>query len=185
MKEALCLFLLLLLGACELPPAEQLPKLPPDMTTPVRVATGSKAFYQCSGVQIHKDWALTAKHCVDESMWVNGFKVELVITPSPEWDMAILHVPGLPGKDVVWADHKPGLGETIHLVGWGCSTFHTRAEWKSGVIEDVDDRDLTLSVPVCGGDSGSPAVDDQGRLIGLLSRAVESNMHAVVEYLAE
>jgi V8-like Glu-specific endopeptidase len=175
---------LLLICGCGLAPWPVLPKL---ATTPVRVSVGNQNFFQCSGVEIYPDFALTASHCVGNSdaIWVNGIRVKLVIEPNPEWDMAMLHVPGLKGPNVVWVDRKPQVGDLAILVGWGCSKRNETASAKIGRVESIDGRDLTFDVTVCAGDSGGPVFDMQGRLIGLLVRMVASNHHAVVQYLAE
>jgi V8-like Glu-specific endopeptidase len=119
-------------------------------------------------------------------MWVNGLKVDLPIVPNPEWDMAMLHVPGLKGiKDVVWADHKPKVGDTSRLLGWGCPLGHYRQIESVGRVVSIDGRDLMYDVPMCIGDSGGPVYDQSNRLVGLIVRMIKSNHHAVVQYLAE
>jgi hypothetical protein len=118
-------------------------------------------------------------------MWVENRKVAFAHQPNPEWDMLMLQVPGLPGKDVTWADHPPQVGDPAILVGWGCSDKHTAAQATLAHVESIDGRDITYDLPICEGDSGGPSYDLDGRLNGLIVRMVASNHHAVVQYLAE
>lgn len=179
------ILLVVLLSGCDPYAIEHVPLLPEKLTTPVRVYSKTEDHFRCSGLQIHKDFALTAAHCVEEPMWVDGLPVKIVMVPNLEWDMAILHVPGLEGGDVEWAAKKPDVGDEVFIVGWGCSASHTRAALKRGLVESIDGRDLTLTAEVCHGDSGSAAFDREGRLYGLVSRLVERDHHAVAVFLAE
>lgn len=172
-------------GCSVSPPPPQLTTLPPLATRPVRVSTGAAGSYQCTGVVVHKDWALTAAHCFDPKMWVDDVEVTLAYRPSLKWDLLILRAPGLAGGDVTWAKRKPKLHERAILVGFGCAVDHTQVRMVIAKVEAIDGLDLTYDASVCMGDSGGPAFDLQGRLLGLIVRKVKSNDHAVVQYLAE
>lgn len=121
-------------------------------------------------------------------MWVERLPVQVTIVPSLDWDMAVLHVPGLsgPGRDVSWVKRKPEVGDRVNTLGWGCAAFHESARLRAGRVEAVNGREISLSFPVCRGDSGGPVFDDEGHLIGLISRwASTTNHNAVIQYLAE
>lgn len=178
------LVLVLLLG-CQLPAAKPIPELPEGSTIPVRISSITRDGFKCSGVEVHPEFALTAAHCADEPLWVDDIPVQFTMVPRGSWDMAVLHVPGLKGPDVVWTDHKPSVGDSAILIGWGCSRGHTELAVKLGIVESIDDRDLTYDAVVCPGDSGGPVFDEQGHLLGLIVRMVASNHHAVVQYLGE
>jgi V8-like Glu-specific endopeptidase len=186
MGKLLPLLVLMALVGCEPPTAKPLPPLGPSTILPVRVETGTRDSFWCSGVQVHQNWALTAAHCVDSPMWVEGLKVESQIIPNADWDMMIMQVPGLKGRDVAWTTSMPKVGDVSKLIGWGCSApLHDEAKAKTGVVESIDGRDITYDVAVCQGDSGGPVYDQDEHLIGLIVRMVASNHHAVVQYLAE
>jgi V8-like Glu-specific endopeptidase len=177
---------LLLIGSCYLPQADAVISLPKLATRPVRIATGIASNFQCSGIAIHKNWALTAGHCYSSSLWVDNIKAQFVSVPNPGWDMTVIYAPGLPSdKDITWVTKKPEVGDASILVGWGCDHQHTKARVIYAKVESVDERDLTYDQPNCAGDSGGAAFDMEGRLIGLMVRQVEENHHAVVQYLAE
>lgn len=177
---------LVLLGSCYLPQAETIPDLPKLATRPVRIATELSSNFRCSGVVIHKNWALTAGHCYSSTLWVDNIEAAFVSVPNPGWDMTVVYAPGLVSdKDVTWTPKKPTVGDVSILVGWGCDPSHTKAKVTYARVESVDERDLTYDQPNCAGDSGGAAFDQEGRLIGLMVRQVKSNHHAVVQYLAE
>jgi len=105
-------------------------------------------------------------------------------------DIAILEVTAgdagkpLPIADITDESHKPALGDEVVYLGFpaenlsGFTTLHTvkcnitartdfffmRTDWK-------DSHLLHLSGPVTGGASGSPVLDSEGRVIGVLSAA--------------
>lgn len=184
MRRRFSLLAIFIVG-CALPATSAIPGFGKGTAVPVRIQTGIKGNYNCSGIAIHKNWALTARHCVDSSMWIENLSVEAPFVPNPNWDLGILYVPGLVSPDVVWTDHKPQIGEAALLVGWGCTQGSGAPRTRTAHVIDIDDRDIYYDVVVCNGDSGGPVYDNQQRLIGLISRKVKSTGLAVVEYLAE
>lgn len=173
------------LTACSLPEPE-VPQLPQLATRSVRITTGALNQYHCSGVAIHKNWALSAAHCYDDQMQVEGVDVSMASIPNAEWDMLLLYAPGLEsGGDVVWASSKPELHSPAILVGWGCDPNHKQATVKMAHLIEIDERDLYYDKTNCPGDSGGAAYDLDGRLIGLMVRQTKLERQAIVQYLAE
>jgi V8-like Glu-specific endopeptidase len=124
-------------------------------------------------------------------------KVDAVIVPpdttgSPicGHDVALLHlvapIPG--GKSIApRLDSAPSMGEPLTIVGYGYDGADTSS---NGVRRRLDGASVSATGPIltdagqvraveseftvdkgpCGGDSGSPAIDAEGRAIGVMSR---------------
>jgi hypothetical protein len=73
-------------------------------------------------------------------------------------------------------DHTPEVGDMIYPVGFGhCAMSRDgirRKRRAGGEIEAVQSGRFTLRAAICPGDSGGPALDDNGELVGVISASV-------------
>jgi hypothetical protein len=73
-------------------------------------------------------------------------------------------------------DHTPEVGEMIYPVGFGhCAMSRDgirRKRRAGGEIETVQSGRFTLRAAICPGDSGGPALGDNGELVGVISASV-------------
>ncbi len=73
-------------------------------------------------------------------------------------------------------DHVPQSGEELHTVGFGrCSLSGEAIHRKprpGGRVLKVKESRYTLEASICPGDSGGPALNTEGELVGVVSRSV-------------
>jgi S1-C subfamily serine protease len=106
-----------------------------EAVRPVTTAGDDKVW--CSAVVIRPEVALTARHCIQSDMAVDGNVVAWVETASQETtDIAILHVPGLacpcvaPGK-------RPNAGDRVIAVGYPSANEGRRTVSEPAAVQHV------------------------------------------------
>lgn len=75
---------------------------------------------------------------------------------------------GLPHVSTSLLAPEPELGDALHVMG---HPYAGLKKWSSGVLLDADERWLSSDALVAPGNSGSPVFDDEGRFVGVVSRA--------------
>jgi serine protease Do len=136
-------------------------------STPNRVATGAGFFVSRDG-RVLTDWHVI-RDAVDITVQTRGKTFPaLVLAQDPEDDLAILRIVGddFPALQLADTD-RPLPGLRIAMIGVGefpCQEGHT------GVIRQLVGRSmLQISIPLRPGYSGSPLVDGQGRVVGIVN----------------
>lgn len=82
----------------------------------VRVLSVGEMKY-CSAVVIEPEVALTAGHCLQRHMKVDGKKVDVIVAPADGKDIAVLQVPGLQCP-CVSRGVRPAEGDQVLAVGY-------------------------------------------------------------------
>ena len=139
----------------------------------------------CSGVVLNSDsgYILTAAHCVIEkaSYTVNGKHAELV-RQNRLLDLAVLRTELDNAKAMPLAKEPPAIGAEVALVGYafGAKRLHHQFGRVSQPLDD--DGALILDVMVIAGESGGPAINAAGELIGMTSavKFAHPTMHAAL-----
>ncbi len=137
---------------------------------------------------------LTAAHCVKtgpvyiiggNELGPEAFRARLVwvspskdpIHDSDEPDLALIHVPLHPSRNFALAQPEEiSPGTRVVTAGYGGLQLNQAygkvlrlGPWKTSETSGARWMELDHSAPIIQGDSGGPAVDDQGRLLGINS----------------
>ena len=98
------------------------------------------------------------------------------ITPavgSPEANLALLHVPGLPMRPAPVSAITPPVDQTVSVLGYrpGNAVIDDGVKTFAGRVTGAADRygSQNIAVEVTGGNLGGPMVDPDGNVIGLLT----------------
>jgi serine protease Do len=132
-------------------------------------------------------YVVTAAHVVDSV----GQKVTLernngswaaeVVKRDPGRDLAVLRVEGKPvGAKPLWQrprSNKPRVGDTLVLVG---SPYGLGGTVTSGVVSRVRPKEIQTDAAANPGNSGGPAVDRKGRVVGVLVSGGGQNINFAV-----
>ncbi|MCB9698258.1 MAG: trypsin-like peptidase domain-containing protein [Alphaproteobacteria bacterium] len=138
----------------------------------------------CAGARVAPDRVLTAYHCVasgghpgieerdgtrtvGQVSWVDrGADLALVDVPASDapW-LPVATAPPAPGEGV-WALGHPGGADLP--AGMYAGTLRWSVSW--GVVSAVGPVALQTTAAVNPGSSGGPLVDEQGRVVGVVSR---------------
>jgi S1-C subfamily serine protease len=104
-----------------------------------------------------------------------------VVRWNRERDLAVLRVEGKPaGAKPLWQQpkpNKPRVGETLVLVG---SPFGLGGTVTSGVVSRVQKNEIQTDAAANPGNSGGPAVDRKGRIVGVLVAGGGQNINFAV-----
>jgi len=153
--------------------------------------------------QGNQAWIVTNRHVVTgekQRQPAEQIEVEFYSTPSPgecrkrrpakllhitdaddPLDLAVLEVTEIPSdiKPLPLATQNAAVDTPIYLIG------HPKKEnWKvsEGKILGVDDEELITSAVTAPGGSGSPALDEQNRVVGMLHTGSESSKNGKFLY---
>ena len=132
-------------------------------------------------------YVVTAAHVVDSV----GQKVTLernngswgaeVVKRDSRRDLAVLRVEGKPvGAKPLWQQprpNKPRVGDTLVLVG---SPYGLGGTVTSGVVSRVRPKEIQTDAAANPGNSGGPAVDRKGRVVGVLVSGGGQNINFAV-----
>jgi len=150
----------------------------------VSIFSVNGGFGRCSGVLIKQEFGLshiiTAKHCIDidEEIYVENIKVELIIT-APNEDLAYLIIRReLENKiSTKLATKNAEIGETIYHAGY--------PNWKlykaSGKVLKITEDWQLLDLSVLPGCSGGGVFNEDGKLLGILWGAFMFEPTAIME----
>jgi S1-C subfamily serine protease len=138
----------------------------------VQALYADESFGGCSGTVINKERGivLTCQHCVRGAVLefaVNGAQAD-VVKQSLMDDLAILQSDDLDGvEDMALAGKSPETGDDIALVGFAFSA--TQHHWQFGRVSLPlrSDGFMMLDVTSIKGQSGGPAINAAGELVGI------------------
>jgi putative serine protease PepD len=132
-------------------------------------------------------YVVTAAHVVDgvgQKVTLernNGSWAAEVVKWNRARDLAVLRVEGKPqGARPLWQKalaNKPRVGETLVLVG---SPFGLGGTVTSGVVSRVRPKEIQTDAAANPGNSGGPAVDRKGRVVGVLVSGGGQNINFAV-----
>lgn len=93
-------------------------------------------------------------------------------------DLAVIRVSGRPaGADPLWQEPAPGgvrAGEQVLLVG---SPFGLEGTVTTGVVSRVTRKEIQTDAAANPGNSGGPALDERGRVVGVLVSGGGQNLN--------
>lgn len=138
----------------------------------------------CAGVRIGEGRVATAYHCVARGMRARvedragGRQVARVESVRPRDDLAILRI--LEDGPSLETDSPPGAGSVVRAIGHPHASqlpggfFLGTMRWSitEGIVSAVGPRALQTDAALNPGNSGGPVIDDQGRVVGVVSRGM-------------
>ncbi|MFT4627612.1 MAG: hypothetical protein ACI8PZ_006299 [Myxococcota bacterium] len=140
----------------------------------------------CAGAVVDpRGTVVTAYHCVATGghpsvIARDGRRaVARVVNVHVASDLAVLRVDGLAGVPFLsLRPESPDIGEQVHALGHPLGSeapqgfYEGTLRWSmsTGVVAAVGARSLQITAPVNPGNSGGPVVDDEGRLVAVVSR---------------
>jgi V8-like Glu-specific endopeptidase len=172
----LAVLCLLLLSAGEEPAASILdcePHLPVlDTTGLVKVETSTGI---CTGAAIGPTSVLTAQHCLDGAARViegdGSSHTAVLAVVSQLHDIALLKlVTPVSTYYPVAPEFPEGMHLALSLQGYGCDRAHAQPYQRSAVLNWTKGPESWIAGCVCFGDSGGPALNENGELVGLMIR---------------
>lgn len=126
--------------------------------------------YYCSGAFVDAHGSiLTAKHCTEGADKIiavdsSGFEYQAVIAATSSiHDLALIRIDKLNSPYFEVAD-SVRVGETIYVMGSPLALTGTLAQ---GIIAKLAGDETYIDCSVLPGNSGGPAFDDDGRLVGI------------------
>lgn len=143
----------------------------------------------CAGVVIAEDRVATAYHCISDggrprvedpqgNTWIGR-----VAAASVRDDLAVVQVTtGL--RVVPMASASPGPGSVVHVLGHPFGTQEItggylqgllRFSASSGVVSGLGPVAIQTTAPVNPGNSGGPMLDEEGQLVGIVSRRLRGD----------
>ena len=180
-RHTVALFAMAFLG----PPAARAapPAVPLDAVVSVQLGEST-----CAGAFVAEDRVITAYHCVASGGRAvvttrDGLSATArVVGTSVADDLALLETPVMAPEvlevrvdapeiaESVWAIGQPfggvGYGYMEGTLGWSVS---------SGIVSTVGRRAVQTTAPVAPGYSGGPLVDEDGRIVGVVSRRLRGD----------
>ena len=143
----------------------------------------------CAGSYIDEHTVVTAYHCVTQGGPIgletrDGTKGKArVIRTSLRDDLAVLRVDVTAPATLPLADTSPEVLTHVFALGHPFGTapgpgyLEGMLRWSTsdGMVSMVGERALQVTAPINPGNSGGPIVDDDGRLVGVVSRHIKGD----------
>lgn len=140
----------------------------------------------CSGVVLNAQagFVLTAAHCLElkkPAITVDGRHAEIA-RQNRLLDLAVLRADLKDAKALPLAKDAPKMGDEVAVFGFAFGAKKAGAQFGRVSLPLDDDGALVLDLMVIGGDSGGPAINAQGELVGMTSAVKFSHptMHAAI-----
>jgi serine protease Do len=95
------------------------------------------------------------------------YQVQSVLASDPKDDLAVLYVPGTNAPTLKLASYAPRIGQAVYVAG---SPLDLEGTFSQGILSSIrEDGTLQVTAPVSHGNSGSPVLDAQGNVIGVIN----------------
>ena len=123
----------------------------------------------CSGTAIGPDTLWTAKHCLEsggEITRINGTPVKQAFVRELSKDRVSVRVTGITFKHFAKIGPPAVQGQRIR---WFGNPAGNPDVYREGYVARVRGGEVVIVAIVCKGDSGSGLLDDQGRVVGIVS----------------
>lgn len=127
---------------------------------------------------------LTAAHCVDDHMYMQG-KPVFVIDVNEAKDLAVVMSPTAVGTPLQLADRPSDWGGRVETAGYSFGYpkpfYFTGNVAHPGFVFPGEDQEFVLyDMPVAGGQSGSPILNNKGKLVGVMQVGFRAETFGVV-----
>jgi serine protease Do len=134
-------------------------------------------------------YLITAEHVVAEQMGSNvvvtrksgGSWAGEIVAEDPKRDLAVVRINGRPkGAKPLWQralNTRPRAGDRLLLAG---SPYGLEGTVTTGIVSRVTPRWIQTDAAANPGNSGGPAVDERGRVVGVLVAGGGQNVNFVV-----
>lgn len=116
-------------------------------------------------------------------MGISGKAYEAyILTTDSENDLCAMYVPGMGGTAIELRDHPPEYGEKAYNLASPRGTAYVPKTVPvfMGYYSGRDGRWDVYTIPAAGGSSGSPIVDVDGRLIGIIQASLRGFNHLTI-----
>ncbi len=139
----------------------------------------------CSAFSIDddRDYVLTAKHCTSDDLTkptVVDLTPARVIADDVQYDLAVLHVPGMDKKALALAAEEPHAGIEVASLGFGMGLkgWMFRHAWVANrdlTIPGLDGSWIMIDGAFVGGQSGSPVVNASGEVVLIVQMSTSTS----------
>ena len=105
-----------------------------------------------------------------------------ILTTDAENDLCVMYVPGLKGTPIILRDHPPKHGEKVYNLASprGVAAPPHNIPVFSGYYSGRDGRWDVYTIPAAGGSSGSPIVDVDGYMVGIIQAHLRGFNHLTI-----
>ncbi|HEY9775383.1 MAG TPA: serine protease [Planktothrix sp.] len=95
-----------------------------------------------------------------------SFAISSVVATDPQQDLAVLYVPGTNAPSLKLATYQPSIGQAVFVAG---SPLGLEGCFSAGTLASIrEDGSIQVTAPVSHGNSGSPLLDAQGNVLGVI-----------------
>lgn len=127
----------------------------------------------CSGAVLHQraGYVVTCQHCIDgdvTAITVSGRHAE-VVRQNKLLDVAVVRTELKDAENITLATHAPIVGSDIAILGYSFGAKRLHMQFGRVSLPLDDDGRLVIDGMAIGGNSGGPAVNARGELVGLTS----------------
>jgi len=116
-------------------------------------------------------------------MGISGISYEAyILAADAKNDLCAMYVPGMRGKAIEIRDHAPEYGEKVYNLAspHGTAYVPKTVPIFMGYYSGRDGRWDVYTIPAAGGSSGSPIVDVNGRLVGVIQASLTAFNHLTI-----